>query len=58
MRLFSSAMKIVGFLLVVCWYVESGAIVPWWAKAGLLILLLSWYVLDYHYFREGRKVKT
>ena len=51
LRFLSNVMKTCGLWICVLGYDKS----PLYLGIGLLLLILSWYVLDFHYWSDGRK---
>ena len=49
LRLLSNIMKTCGIWICAFGYGKS------WGLFGIVLLLLSWYTLDFHYWSEGRK---
>lgn len=53
MKNLSAAMKTLGSLIIVIWVSQQSHIPGlFWLAIGDILLLGSWYALDFHYFRE------
>lgn len=55
LRTISHVMKSAGILIVGWWAIQNH-ISDWPLGLGVILLLFSWYALDFHYFRERRRL--
>jgi len=52
MKIVSGILKTVGFIMIVVSYKIYSIQMNLLSGIGILCLLISWYVLDFHYYKE------